>query len=163
MSNTKTLSGNIGDLPDLPENPETYPNNPGETGEPSEAFDSFWAQGGPVRKFREQAGNKVQYLLPGHSSANSRTITATSVLPVPRKGNPGTLKTTVNVHLGVTLDAGKLTERVVPVVAKLETSFPMGTTPQDQETAISYLHGATDILNDAIAKDLFCIGILPQQ
>lgn len=159
MSDTTST---LGDLPEISEIPTDYPNESGIIGSP-EGRQSFWVQGGPVRKFREQAGNKVQYLLPGHSSANSRTITATSVLPVPRKGNPGTLKTAVNVHLGVTLDAGKVTERVVPVVAKLETSLPMGINPAELELAMSYLHGATDILTDEIAKDLFCVGILPQQ
>lgn len=115
-------------------------------------------------KFRELSSNKVQFILTGHQPAQPHTLTASSALPVPRKGNPGTLKTTLNLHQSVVLDKGAQSERVVPIVVKMETSFPVGTTEADQVKAIETMRL---LMNDAITSDgpihmLATVGILPE-
>lgn len=115
-----------------------------------------------LKKFRELGGSKTQYILAEHAPDLPRHVTVTSTLPVPRKGNPGTLKTAVNVHYGVKLDVGLPTERLVPIVAKCETSFPVGTTLADQKAAVEVLRKVINLGNGTReTADLFRIGILP--
>lgn len=80
-----------------------------------------------ITKFRELSPNKTQYIFDDHTIEMPHTVTITSILPSPRKGNPGTLKTQLNYHRTVIADAGLPTQRYVPQVVKIETSFPVGT------------------------------------
>lgn len=114
-----------------------------------------------VKKLRELSPNKILFVFADHTPAHPNTLTVTSVLPAPRKGNPGTMKTTLAFNKSVTLDAGKPTERVVPVVARLETSFPMGTLQDDRKAVLNALAAGTD-LNDAVISSLLEKGMLPQ-
>lgn len=84
-----------------------------------------------ITKFRELSPNKIQYIFDDHTVEAPHSVTITSILPSPRKGNPGTLKTMLNYHRTVIADTGLPTERRVPQVVKLETSFPVGTTQED--------------------------------
>lgn len=112
-----------------------------------------------IRKLRENSSDSVLYINSDHTVALPRTVTVQSELPAPRKGNPGTTKTTVNVRYSVTLDQGQATERVVPVIAKLQTSFPVGTTEADRKAALDRLIA---IAGDADIDTLFMSGILPE-
>lgn len=114
-----------------------------------------------VKKLRELSPNKVMYVFDDHTPANPKTLTVTSVLPAPRKGNPGTMKSTLALNFSYVIDAGKPTERSVPVVARLETSFPMGTTKQQRNAVLYALAGGTNLNNDAISN-LLEKGMLPQ-
>nr|APG77094.1 hypothetical protein [Beihai levi-like virus 29] len=114
-----------------------------------------------VKKFRELSANKIMYVFDDHTPANPHTLTVTSVLPAPRKGNPGTMKTTMAFHKSVTLDAGTAAERAVPVVARLETSFPMGTSKADRKAVLNALAAGTS-LDDVTISSLLEKGILPQ-
>lgn len=112
-------------------------------------------------KFREIGDNKVQYIFGDHTPALPHTATVTSVLPVPRKGNPGTLKTIVNLHCAKVVDSGKPTERNVPIVVKLETSFPMGTSAADQHAAMTDMGLVTTMVSEEVLQKLFGMGIIP--
>lgn len=114
-----------------------------------------------LTKLRELAMDKILYMLPGHSIELPRTVTITSTLPVPRRGNPGTVKTSVNIRLTSVLDAGKATERTVPVVMKIETSFPLGTSLSDR-TAILNEGSQALAMETADATNLYYNGLLPQ-
>jgi len=112
-------------------------------------------------KFREISSDKIVYNLPGNSIEAPKKVTVTSTLPVPRKGNPGTVKTLFNVHKQVTLDVGLSTERQAPIVMKLEVSFPLGSTDADRIAALTDVEGLTDY-TDAKLQALLRNGILPQ-
>lgn len=114
-----------------------------------------------VKKLRELSPNKILFVFNDHTPALPNTLTVTSVLPAPRKGNPGTMKTTLAFNKSVVLDAGKPTERVVPIVARMETSFPMGTTSSDREAVLNALAAGT-ILQDTPISDLLEKGMIPQ-
>lgn len=113
-------------------------------------------------KFRELNSDKVLYTLPGHSQSAPNTCTVTSELPVPRKGNPGTLKTFINIHKSTVLDPGLDTERVVPIVGKVELSIPAGANISDVGTLLTYVAGTLGF--DALdpSRALILDGILPQ-
>lgn len=112
-----------------------------------------------IRKLRENSSDSILYINDDHTVELPRSITVQSELPSPRKGNPGTTKTTVNVRFSVTLDQGAATERVVPVIAKLQTSFPVGTVEADRKTALNRLIA---IIGDDDIDTLFMSGILPE-
>lgn len=111
-----------------------------------------------ITKLRENSADSILYVSPDHTVALPQTVTIQSELPNPRKGNPGTVKTSINVRVSVTLDAGAATERVVPVIAKLQTSFPVGCTKDDRNKAFDRLTAM--ILADS--DNLFYDGLLPE-
>jgi hypothetical protein len=115
-----------------------------------------------ITKFRELSPNKIMYVYADHSAAMPHTVTVTSTLPAPRKGNPGTLKTSIVIHKSVILDAGKASERIAPVVTRLETSFPMGSTQADREDVLTDISVFKDLATDTLASKLLEVGILPQ-
>lgn len=77
-------------------------------------------------KFRELNADKVLYNVQGHTVELPRTLTVTSEIPTPTKGNPGALKTQLNLRLTDVLDKGTDLERKVPCIAKVEFSIPIG-------------------------------------
>lgn len=111
-------------------------------------------------KFREISADKTVYNLPGSSIEVPKTLTVTSLLPVPRKGNPGTVKTQFNLHCQVTLDAGQPTQRQAPIVLKLDVSFPLGSSDADRGDILSMLAGLTGYA-EADMKALLANGVLP--
>lgn len=113
-----------------------------------------------LTKFRELSADSILYLRIGHTADLPKQITVTSDLPVPRKGNPGTVKTTINSRYSAVLDKGEPTERVVPVICKIMTSYPVGTSLADRREAV---RGAIALAmtDDAIFDELFYTGILP--
>jgi hypothetical protein len=111
-------------------------------------------------KFRELSSDKIIYTLPGHSIEKPITLTIQSDLPVPRKGNPGTVKTFVNIRRTVVLDSGLATERNVPTIVKLETSFPVGTTQADRLAILAQIASVAS-QSDEAADNLFYDGLLP--
>lgn len=114
-----------------------------------------------VTKFREVAAGKIVYNLPGSSIEVPKTLTVTSTLPTPRKGNPGTVKTLFNIHNQVTLDKGLPTERQAPIVVKLDVSFPLGSTEADRAETLAMLSGLYDY-TDAELNALLKNGVLPK-
>lgn len=111
-------------------------------------------------KFREVSAGKIVYNLPGSSIEVPKTLTVTSILPTPRKGNPGTVKTLFNLHNQVTLDEGLPTQRQAPIVLKLEVSFPLGSTDADRGDILSMLAGFSNYM-EADMKALLANGVLP--
>lgn len=107
---------------------------------------------------RERGPDTIVYALSGHTPINPKTLTITSSLPVPRKGNAGTTKTLVALRHEVTLGKGTETEKNVPVIAKLETSFPVGTDISDILPLLSQL-GAAVLMNEQSASDFFVSGL----
>lgn len=112
-------------------------------------------------KFREVAAGKIVYNLPDSSIEVPKTLTVTSTLPVPRKGNPGTVKTLFNIHNQVTLDAGLPTQRQAPIVLKLEVSFPLGSSEQDRTETLQLLMGLSSY-SDAELQALLKNGVMPK-
>lgn len=112
-------------------------------------------------KFREVAAGKIVYNLPGSSIEVPKTLTVTSTLPMPRKGNPGTVKTLFNIHNQVTLDAGLPTQRQAPIVLKLEVSFPLGSSEQDRTETLQLLMGLSSY-SDAELQALLKNGVMPK-
>jgi hypothetical protein len=115
-----------------------------------------------ITKFRELSPNKIMYVYDDHSAAMPHTVTITSTLPAPRKGNPGTLKTSIVIHKSVVLDAGKPTERVAPIVSRLETSFPMGSLQADRDDTLTDISLIKGLAADQEVARLLETGILPQ-
>jgi hypothetical protein len=115
----------------------------------------------PLVKLREKSADSVVYTLPRNEVEKPRILTITSTLPRPRKGNPGTVKTNLNLRHTVTIDRGKDTERDVPVVLKLDTSFPVGTNTGDRQFAIEQLIAILMQLPQT-RDQLFYEGLLPQ-
>lgn len=107
---------------------------------------------------RERGPDTVVYALSGHTPVNPKTLTVTSNLPVPRKGNAGTTKTLVVLRHEVTLNAGTDSEKNVPIIAKLETSFPVGTNVTDVLPLLNQL-GAAVLMKDSEASDFFMSGL----
>lgn len=114
-----------------------------------------------AQKFREIASDKFTYTLTGFSLDNQNLLTVQSVLPSPRKGNPGTLKTFFNFRKQVTLDAGTASEREAPIVIKVEMSFPLGSHVDEKNAARAYLATLADI-TDPEVNNLVYNGIMPQ-
>lgn len=114
-----------------------------------------------ITKFRELSNDKILYNCPGHSIELPQTVTITSTLPTPRKGNPGTVKTLVNVRRTIVLGEGTASERNVPVVAKIELSLPLGTSAAERK-AIMQQSASALLMSDDDATSLFYTGILPQ-
>lgn len=113
-----------------------------------------------LKKFRELSADSIVYLNDDHNVELPRHITLTSELPVPRKGNMGTLKTTVNARYSVELNAGTDEAKVVPVICKIQTSFPVGTTLADRKAAVARAC-ALALQDDPEFDALFGTGILP--
>nr|APG77129.1 hypothetical protein [Beihai levi-like virus 30] len=128
----------------------------------SSGYQNTWDR---LSAFRELSPNKKQYIFPDHTSDMPHHVTVTSALPVPRKGNPGTMKATVNYHRTVIADAGLPTERRVPQVVKIDTSFPVGTDALSMLVAIcqaTTLLSPTSTLTFEVMRDLVGRGILPK-
>lgn len=114
-----------------------------------------------ARKFREIGADKFTYTLAGFTLDKQNLLTVQSVLPSPRKGNPGTLKTFFNFRKQVTLDAGTASEREAPIVVKIEMSFPLGAHIDDKNAARAYLATLADV-SDTEVNNLVYNGIMPQ-
>lgn len=114
-----------------------------------------------AKKFREIASDKFTYTLAGFTLDQQNLLTVQSILPSPRKGNPGTLKTLLNFRKQVTLDAGLSTERQAPIVIKVEMSFPLGSSIAEKDAARAYLATLADV-DDTEVSQLVYNGILPQ-
>lgn len=113
-----------------------------------------------LTKYREHSADSATYIRPGHSIEKPSTITINSDLPTPRKGNPGTMKTTVNCRQSDVLDEGLSTERVVPVICKVQTSFPVGCSLAARRSAVKGAIAAL-LQEDFKFNQLFYTGILP--
>lgn len=112
-----------------------------------------------IQKLREISADTIMYTRSEHSVTHPVTVTVSSELPVPRKGNAGTVKTTVNSRVTVNIDEGTASEKSVPVICKVQTSFPVGTTLTQRRSAIA---GALTALlqDDAEFDSLFYKGLL---
>lgn len=117
------------------------------------------------RKFRENTADSVLFHMMEHTADKPSTITVTRTLPTPRKGNPGTQKTTINCRTTSILDVGLATERKVPVIVKIETSMPVGANSNDFKRALNNISGAVIVSLNTLSdeqKDLFITGLLPE-
>lgn len=112
-----------------------------------------------LQKLREASSDSILYTRPEHSVTHPVTVQVSSELPMPRKGNAGTVKTTVNSRATVNLDEGTALEKAVPVICKIQTSFPVGTTLAQRRLAVA---GAVSALlqSDDEFDSLFYKGIL---
>lgn len=114
-----------------------------------------------LTKFRENSKDSIVYIQEGHTVNKPKLVTITSDLPTPRKGNAGTMKTTVNCRVTVNIAPAGEPEILVPVIAKLQTSFPVGVTLEQMQAASHSLINFL-ALEDADFKALFYTGILPE-
>jgi hypothetical protein len=113
-----------------------------------------------LTKLRELSPDSINYTRIGHSVQLPITVTVSSDLPSPTKGNAGTVKTTINSRVNVMLAEGTPNEKRVPVICKVQTSFPVGTTLADRRKAVNGAVAA--LLQDDEAFDkLFYHGLLP--
>lgn len=112
-------------------------------------------------KFREVSAGKIVYNLPGSSIEVPKTLTVTSVLPTPRKGNPGTVKTLFNIHNQVTLDKDLPTQRQAPIVVKIEVSLPLGSTDADRGFTVGLIDSLSEYADQSLMA-LYKNGVLPQ-
>jgi hypothetical protein len=104
-------------------------------------------------KFRELSQDSVQYLLPGHSVEYPKTITVSRNLPIPRRGNRGTNKTTINTHIYVNVGTTE-SPKIVPVVCRLEVSAPVGCSREDIiEALFATTHGVGQRVTAAVAAN----------
>lgn len=122
-------------------------------------------------KYRENSADSVVFHLDGHTPEAPRTCTYTRTLPKPRKGNNGTMKVMLNVRN--TVNIGSVEEpNYVPVIAKLETSVPVGASIDDlyytpfgvlEALAGSRPDAVQQIKNNAYAeqRNIFIHGLLP--
>lgn len=115
-------------------------------------------------KFRELNVDKVLYNIDGHTPVMPITCTVNSELPIPRKGNPGALKTFVNHHFVRTLDQGLDSERNVPIVGKIELSVPVGVASIDVDAVLTNLIAILEAAKvaDSQERKLVLTGVLPQ-
>lgn len=117
------------------------------------------------RKFRENTADSVLFHMMEHTADRPSTVTVTRTLPTPRKGNPGTQKTTINCRTTSILDVGLATERKVPVIVKIETSVPVGADYNDFIRALNNISGAVLVNFNTLTseqRDLFITGLLPE-
>lgn len=98
------------------------------------------------------------YSLPGHTPVNPFTLTAVSRLPVPRKGNAGTTKTTLSLRREITINKGTDQEKIVPMIARIETSVPVGVSQSDFKAMIEGL-ACPLLLDEMHVNDLFLSGL----
>lgn len=114
-----------------------------------------------LQKLREKSADSTVYVFDDHTVERPHTLTITSTLPTPRKGNPGTVKTQLNMHKTVVLDEGTSNERTVPLVVKTETSFPVGTSQADREAVLLDMAGLQTCGNQG--DKLLFNGVLPAE
>lgn len=114
-----------------------------------------------LTKLREISGDSVQFVLDDHTVELPQSLTVGSELPMPRKGNPGTVKTSINSRRTVCLNKDTATERNVPIIVKISTSFPVGSTAADRTIAIT---NAVALLlqSEADRDELAYKGLLPE-
>lgn len=117
------------------------------------------------RKFRETNADTTVFQQGDHSATRPALVTVTRILPTPRKGNPGTQKVTINYRRTTVLDVGLPTERMAPVILKIETSIPVGTDVTDILDLFKAPSAALSVSDPAVLenfqKDLFITGLLP--
>lgn len=121
--------------------------------------------GGTV-KYRENSADSVVFHLFGHTASAPRTMTITRDLPTPRKGNLGTMKVKVNVHMPVDIGT-ELVPNITPTVIKLETSVPVGSHSAALQAGFESLskmmyHIFDDDENSGPVRKLFLNGLLPE-
>lgn len=112
-------------------------------------------------KMRELNGDTTVYALTGHRPDQRRLLTVTSKLPTPRKGNPGTVKSTVHLLADQPIYNtvnGVETVKMVPTVTKIETSYPVGTDADSLWLDAKNVAAAL-LLSPNDFKDFFCTGI----
>lgn len=116
-------------------------------------------------KYRENSADSVVFHLKGHTAQAPRTMTITRELPTPRKGNLGTMKLKINVHMPV--DIGTETvPNITPSVVKVETSVPVGAHSSALQTAFRAISAMmfSDYENGDASQpvsNLFLYGLLP--
>jgi hypothetical protein len=110
------------------------------------------------QKLREINSDTVQFALTEHTPQNRHLLTVTSKLPTPRKGNPGTVKTTVHMLKDFELTSDDGTKKLVPVIIKLETSFPVGTNSNELKLSMQKFSSVTQ--DYEVFADLFANGLL---
>jgi len=110
------------------------------------------------QKFRELNSDSVQFVLQDHTPELRHLVTVTSKLPVPRKGNPGTVKSTIHILKDVSIRNPDQTSKVVPVITKIETSYPVGTSVIALQNEM--LLAGSVALDHVVFEDLFSKGIL---
>jgi hypothetical protein len=122
-------------------------------------------------KFREHSADSVVFLLEDHTAEQPRTLTLTRTLPVARKGNAGATKILTNVHINTNIGTDEA-PKIVPVVAKLEVSAPVGASSAAIQCAIlnatSQLSAENSVyldshpLSQQVFDSLYKQGILPE-
>jgi len=118
------------------------------------------------RKFRETNADTTVFQQGDHTADRPALVTVTRTLPTPRKGNPGTQKVTINYRRTTTLDVGLPTERIAPVILKVETSIPVGSNIDDVAELFKAPGAAIKLDSGAVRefqKDLFINGLLPNE
>jgi hypothetical protein len=113
-----------------------------------------------LTKLRELSPDSINYTRVGHTVQLPVTVTVSSELPTPTKGNAGTVKTTINSRVNVMLAPGTPNEKRVPVICKVQTSFPVGTTLEDRRKAVQGALAAL-LQDDENFDKLFYHGLLP--
>lgn len=111
-------------------------------------------------KFRENSKDSIVYLSKLHTVELPKLVTVTSQLPTPRKGNLGTMKTTINSRWTVNIASSGEPVNPVPIIVKLQTSFPVGSQVTDMREACRIIQnflGQTEV----DFKTLFQTGLLP--
>lgn len=113
-----------------------------------------------LEKYRENSKDSIVYIAQSHTVEQPRLVTVTSELPTPRKGNAGTMKTTINSRWTVNIAKDGEPENNVPVIVKLQTSFPVGSEVSDMQDAC---HVISNFMAQADAdfEKLFKTGLLP--
>jgi hypothetical protein len=102
--------------------------------------------------------------LDGHTAVAPRSLSVTRILPTPRKGNPGTCKTFLNLRLTTDISHTEGVEKLVPTIIKIETSCPVGSDMDPLRLAFVQLAnilkptGPGD--HSAAQRDLFLRGYL---
>lgn len=114
-----------------------------------------------MEKLRDLSADSALYMQSFGTPDLPRQVTIKSELPTPRKGSLGTTKTYINVRHMVKINQGLENERSVPLVLKIETSVPIGTTVPELSTI---LHEGSIILTqtDNELYRRFVTGLLPE-
>lgn len=108
---------------------------------------------------RRNGADTVVYALEGHTPQLPHTLTVTSKLPAPRKGNAGTTKTQLVFRREVQIDGPEGEKKVVPIISRLETSFPVGVNAADCLKASSGI-AAFCVSHPTAFSDLFVQGLM---
>lgn len=116
-----------------------------------------------LSRLRRLAPGKALYGMYGNEPGNQQQLTVETIYPTPRAGNPGTCKTKLNMRMDEEIVVDGET-RKVPLIIKVETSFPVGTDEGIHATILSRMASLLAPQGDDSTverEDLFYLGILP--